>query len=270
MTGNSGFQVQKSAPRYYDSHVAIFMVPFVETVVNAAVKRGDRILDVACGTGSATRLASIAVGSGGQVVGNDINAAMLSVAKSLPQEEGSGIKWLEASALDLPFADSEFDAVVCQQGIQFFPDVSVGLREMMRVTKDCGRLAASVWAPREDVPYLDALLSTLNEQCEGDVAANAAPYAGGGADEVRSWFVAAGLSEVKVELVEAVVSLPPVNEYVVDHLRALPPPAVGMFFDLDAQSQAKVLQTIDHRLKVYKTTNGFDVPFRSFLATVNC
>ena len=82
------------------------------------------------------------------------------MARSLPAPTGaSSIEWLERSALDLPLPDADFDAVLCQQGLQFFPDKLVALREMRRVLDRRGRLALSVWTGIG--PYHGALGAVL-------------------------------------------------------------------------------------------------------------
>jgi ubiquinone/menaquinone biosynthesis C-methylase UbiE len=71
---------------------------------------------------------------------------MIGVARSLPVPTGAPIEWLERDALDLRFEDLSFDVVLCQQGLQFFPDKAAALKEIRRVLKHGGRLALSVWA----------------------------------------------------------------------------------------------------------------------------
>jgi len=115
------------------------------------------VLDVACGTGVVTRAAAERVASGGRVAGIDLNPGMIAVARSLPPTAGAAIEWHEASALALPFADSGFDVVLCQQGLQFFPDKALALREMRRVLRPGGRLALSVW--NNAGPYSTAVVA---------------------------------------------------------------------------------------------------------------
>jgi ubiquinone/menaquinone biosynthesis C-methylase UbiE len=95
----------------------------------ARIGEGDRVLDVACGTGVLACCASDRVGPRGAVKGLDANADMLAVAcrKSVQAE------WIEGKAESLPFADESFDAVVSQFGLMFFDDRPGAIREMMRV-----------------------------------------------------------------------------------------------------------------------------------------
>ena len=269
MNNTSGFQIGAQAPRYYESEVSLFMAPFVDSLVKSAVKKGDAVLDVASGTGFAARAASVTVGPGGHVVGSDINPGMVAMAQEVPHDGGCEIVWRQASALELPFEDDSFDAVISQQGIQFFPDIPAGLREMVRVTRKGGRLAATVWAPRHQSPYLDAIFGMLSEHCNGNAGANTAWQAGGGENQVKDWFNATGLGHVNIELVETVVSMPPISDYVPDHLQALPPPSLGSFFGLSHAAQEELLESLDNQLGAYRADHGFEMPFRSYLATAN-
>jgi SAM-dependent methyltransferase len=197
-------------------------------------------------------------------VGSDVNSEMVAMAETVPHNGNNEIIWRQASALELPFDDADFDAVICQQGIQFFPDIPTGLQEMARVTKKGGRLAATVWAPRNQSPYLDALFGMLVKHCDGK---ESGAYAEGGESQVRDWFEAADLGPVNIELVEAVVSIPPVSDYVHDHLKALPPPSLGNYFNLGQEVQEELLDFLDQNLNDYRTSFGFDIPFRSYLIT---
>ena len=122
-------------------------------IEQAALQPGERVLDVACGTGVVARLAAQPVGPTGQIIGLDNDAEMLAVARSLPPIPGVSLEWQEGSALAMPFADASFDALLCQQGLQFFPDRPAALREMHRVLVPGGRLVLSVWGPLEAMPW---------------------------------------------------------------------------------------------------------------------
>jgi ubiquinone/menaquinone biosynthesis C-methylase UbiE len=112
----------------------------------AALTRGERVLDIACGTGIVARLAAERVGSRGTVVGLDINSGMLEVAnQSTPTRVG--IEWRQGRAESLPFPDSTFDVLLCQLGFQFFAEKLASLREMGRVLAPGGRLFLTVPGP---------------------------------------------------------------------------------------------------------------------------
>ena len=97
----------------------------------------------------------------GHVTGLDLNKGMLAVARTLPTE-GVPIEWIEGSALALPFPAGKFDLVLCQLGLQFFPDQGRALREMHRVLSPSGRVALSVFSPIERTPGANAFVLALD------------------------------------------------------------------------------------------------------------
>ena len=113
----------------------------------AAPQPGERALDVACGTDSVARHVAPMVGTSGKAV-----------ARALPAPAGATIAWLEGNAISLDLPDDAFDLVLCQQGLQFFPDRAASVREMRRVLTDGGRVAISVWQALHRHPVYEALL----------------------------------------------------------------------------------------------------------------
>jgi demethylmenaquinone methyltransferase / 2-methoxy-6-polyprenyl-1,4-benzoquinol methylase len=99
----------------------------------AVVRPGDRVLDVACGTGD---LAIAAAAAGGRVTGVDFSTRMLERAR----RKSSAVEWLEADALALPFDDASFDVVTSGFGVRNFADLEAGLRELRRVLRPGGRI----------------------------------------------------------------------------------------------------------------------------------
>lgn len=133
----------------------------------AALRPGERVLDIACGTGLVTFRAADAVGSGGEVVGTDISDVMVEMCRKMAQERGAAharFARMEAEALDLP--DGEFDAVLCGLGLMYVTDFLGSIREMHRVTKPGGRAASAVWGQRsrcgwaEIFPIVDRRVNT--------------------------------------------------------------------------------------------------------------
>ncbi len=112
----------------------------------AALRPGERVLDVACGTGVVARLASQQVGATGTVAGLDVNPGMLAVARSATPA-GTLIEWHEASAEAMPLPDASFDVVLCQMGLQFMPDKHAALRKMRQVLVRGGRLILNMPGP---------------------------------------------------------------------------------------------------------------------------
>lgn len=138
----------RSVPENYEG----YFVPAIgspvanELMKIAALNQGERVLDVACGTGVVARLASQEIGAAGKVAGLDINPGMLTVARSTTPP-GAAIDWYEASAESIPLPDASFDVVLCQMGLQFVPDKHAALSEMRRVLSPNGRLILNVPGP---------------------------------------------------------------------------------------------------------------------------
>src|ERR1044071_8993676 len=148
------WQLQGGAAELYQRHLvpAITALWAADLVGRAGLRPGQRVLDVACGTGVVARAAAGQVGRAGRVAGLDINPGMLAVARSLPDGPGPGIGWLQASALALPFPDAAYDVVLCQLGLQFFPDRRAALAEIRRVLVPGGRIGLNVYGPSSRNP----------------------------------------------------------------------------------------------------------------------
>jgi ubiquinone/menaquinone biosynthesis C-methylase UbiE len=154
------WQVQDNEAELYERHLvpAVTALWAADLVARVDVRAGDRVLDVACGTGAVARTAHERIGSAGSVTGLDINPAMLAVAQS----RSAGVRFVRGSALALPFDDGAFDVALCQLGLQFFPNRSAALAEMRRVLSDGGRLGVSVYGPIEHNPGTLALAQALD------------------------------------------------------------------------------------------------------------
>lgn len=130
------------AENYERYFVPVIGLPHaIDLIARAEPRSGERVLDVACGTGIVARLVEERFAPA-QIAGLDANPRMLSVARAASGE--SSIVWHGASAEDMPLGDGSFDVVLCQLGLQFMPDKGAALREMRRVTGDDGRMALNV------------------------------------------------------------------------------------------------------------------------------
>lgn len=175
----------------------------IDLVDRVGVAPGDRVLDVACGTGVVARVAAARAGRDGRVAALDVNPGMLAVARSLAPARGARIEWFEGSVLALPFDDGGFAVVLCQLGLQFFPDQLAALHELRRVLTPGGRVGASVFTGIERNPAAHALSHALDRDL-GEYASRAKRHEHSLAqvDELRALFADSGFAEVGVETVE--------------------------------------------------------------------
>lgn len=243
---------------YERLHVSALFQQWVEPVLGAAcVTTGDGVLDVACGTGVASRAAFSRVGPGGSVTGLDIDPGMLAVAESIEP----GVRWVEGEAGRLPFDDSIFDAVVSQFGLMFFPAPVRAIREMLRCVKPGGRVVVAVWDALERsqvYPYSVELL----ERRAGSAAADAlrAPFVLGDIVELRGMFEQAGATSIWISTQHCTATFPSVRSMVEADLRGWLP-VMGVFLD-DALIES-VLGEAEETLSGYVTSDGtmtFDAP----------
>jgi len=134
-----------SLPRVYNSHlVPLIFEPYARDLSNRLAARApNRVLEIAAGTGVVTRALASALPERVPIVATDLNQPMLDHAAALGTSRP--VEWRQADAMRLPFADGEFDAVVCQFGAMFFPDKATAFAETRRVLRSGGVFMFSVW-----------------------------------------------------------------------------------------------------------------------------
>jgi ubiquinone/menaquinone biosynthesis C-methylase UbiE len=136
--------------RYNDQIRQMFMPLSLTLIDEAKIATGQRILDVAGGSGEPSLTIANVVGPDGSVMCTDVVAEMVEAAKHEASRLGiSNIEFQQCSADSIPFADHSFDAAVSRLGAMFFPDALVALREMLRVVKPGGAVALAVWCHNE-------------------------------------------------------------------------------------------------------------------------
>jgi ubiquinone/menaquinone biosynthesis C-methylase UbiE len=195
--------------------VAPLFRPWAELALDTLVPGpGERLLDVACGTGIVARLAKERGVPGGRIIGVDASADMLAVARAAAPDVG----WCRADAAALPGASGGFDVAVCQQGLQFFPDKAAAVREIRRVLAPGGRLAISVWRPLEDAPLLQEL-HRIGERHLGPIVDRRHAFGERGA--LEALLREAGLRDVRVEAVSRRISFRDGSTFLHMNTRAL-------------------------------------------------
>jgi len=245
-------QAQIDAARAYEAlMVPALFGPWAAKVADAAqIRPGQRVLDVACGTGILAREAAARTGPTGFVAGLDPSPAMLEVASHL----APAVDWRQGVAESLPFPDQFFDAVVCQFGLMFFRDRRAALRQAVRVLTPEGCLAVAVWDLLDHIPAYAAEVA-LVERLAGRQAADAlrAPFVLGDRQELMTLFAAAGVASVDVATEHGRAQFPSVRVMVEADLRGWLP-VMGVV--LPEEQMASILAQAEWVLRPYVTAAG--------------
>lgn len=237
-------QPRNPAEVYEQYFVPAMFLPWASILLrHAALHSGERVLDVACGTGVVARHAAPLVGREGQVVALDMNPAMLAVARALPAPSGVEIDWHEGNAMSLPFPDNAFDVVLCQHGLQFFPDRARALREMHRVLAPGGRAVAIVLQALSRHPVFEALMESVARKLSLPISAVMIPFALSDADDLRSLFATAGFDKIGVLSESTVVRFPEPERFVQLAVTSSAA-AVPAFAELEAPARAALLDSV--------------------------
>jgi ubiquinone/menaquinone biosynthesis C-methylase UbiE len=192
---------QASFPEMYERHlVGPLFQPWAEMIVEEIkLSPGDRVLDIACGTGIVARVAKQRLGDDAYVVGIDFSPDMLAVARAMAPD----IDWRQGNASALPLHDEErFDAVVCQQGLQFFPDKPAAAAQMRRALVQGGELAVATWRSDDEVPFFREL-RRVAERHLGNIADQR--YSFGDPVPLEALLRDAGFREVRSRIVSRTI-----------------------------------------------------------------
>lgn len=243
-----------AATAYEELFVPALFQQWTPLVTQAAhLRPGNRVLDVACGTGVLTRSAASQVGQGEQTVGLDLTPAMLTVARRI----APAIDWQEGTADSLPFPAQSFDAVVSQFGLMFFPEREKSLREMLRVLVSGGHLAVAVWDSLNQIPaFADEV--ALVERMAGSDAAEAlkAPFRLGEKRVLLQLAQEAGFASVDVTTHKGVAQFPSIRTMVEADLRGWLP-VMGVF--LEEEKIQEILAEASETLSSYTNEQGHAV-----------
>lgn len=193
-----------SIPELYDRYLGpLFFVPYAnDLAARLAVSAPARVLEIAAGTGVATRAMATALPATTEIVATDLNQPMLDFAAA--RTGAANIAWRQADAMRLPFDDSGFDAVACQFGAMFFPDKVKAYREARRVLRPGGWFLFNVWDRIEDNELAQVLTEALASLFPDDPPRFLArsPHGYHDPNTIRDELRSAGFTEITIETVE--------------------------------------------------------------------
>lgn len=213
-----------SMPGYYDGIMAAGQFDtFAQDLVDrVSAKPAGGVLELACGTGVATRRLRERLHKDARLVASDLSEAMLGFAQrklaALP-----GIEWRRADAGALPFGDGEFGALVCAFGVMFVPDKKRLFAELRRVLKPGGELVFNVWDGIDANPHSRATNEVFMSLFPGDPEMRFdLPFAFNDQPLLRSLLAGAGFAAVRIEPVTREVRFRSARELAIGQLRGTP------------------------------------------------
>jgi SAM-dependent methyltransferase len=233
-----------------------------------ALRPGDRVLELACGPGGAGLAAAERVGPGGEVVLSDVAPPMLAIAtaraaaRGLTQVRGEVI---DLEAIDQP--DGRYDAVLCREGLMFAVEPARAAREIARVLRPGGRIAAAVWGPRAENPWLGLVLDAVGEQLGVPLPPPGipGPFSLGDRAGLAALLGGAGLVDVSVRGVPTPLRSPSFDAWWA-RTTAIAGPLAALVAGLPDDDAAALRARVRHAVASYATADGLELPGVALLA----
>jgi ubiquinone/menaquinone biosynthesis C-methylase UbiE len=233
----------------------------IKSCRSVGCRDGDRVLDVACGTGIVANRISLVSGKLCPITGIDLNEGMLSIARRNTQ-----VEWCQGSVADMPFDPESFEVVLCQQGLQYFPDRARAMSEMARVLSPGGCLALNVWGALDRQPFHAAVIAGVGEflGAEAEAAFDLA-FSLNTADELRHLARDAGLNDIRVRFEHRTLRYPVSAGMVVGFMGATP--VTPQFAALPDDDRKAFVAYVVGRLASYVDDAGLAVPVENHFLT---
>lgn len=234
----------------------------------ANIKNGDRVLDVAAGAGEQTITAAKRVGKSGYVLATDISSNILEYAKEIAKQ--NGLKNIETKVMggeNLTLEEGKFDAVISRVGLIYFPDQHRALKEMLRVLKLGGKVAAIVYSTPEKNKFFSIPVSIIRNRAKlaPPLSGQPGPFSLGSEGVIEKLFLTAGFINVRSEYVDSPLQLFSTKECIrfeKESFGALH----QMLSNLSDLEKETVWQEIEQELGVFESDNGFVGPCEMIVA----
>jgi ubiquinone/menaquinone biosynthesis C-methylase UbiE len=215
---------------------------------HANPRPGERVVDIACGTGIVARQAAPRVGAGGAIVAVDINPAMLTTGRALPSPEGAAIEWRKGDAQALPLPDNAFNLALCSAGLQFFPDRPAAVREMYRVLQLGGRLGVCVARSLDLSPASHLIWGSIARHLNTTPEMLSPAWSLGNAEVFRSLLESAGFADVALFARSGIVREPRNLQLIAGILASLPSSVVPAFAAMGMEERNSLAQAVESEI----------------------
>lgn len=222
----------------------------------ANLQKGEKVLDISCGTGLVTFPVAEAVGLEGFVTGIDLSEGMIDKASSLADEEGiTNASFEHMDAEELDFSDAFFDAAINSLGLMYYPDPDKAIREMFRVVKPGGRAAALVWGRRNRCGWTD-IFPIVDRRVESDVCPLF--FQLGTGETLKNTFKKAGFTDIESERFDISLHFDSDKEAII---AAFLGGAVALAYrKFDEQTKEEAHREYLESIAPYSNGTGYEIP----------
>jgi ubiquinone/menaquinone biosynthesis C-methylase UbiE len=237
---------------YFAESYERFMVPSLfapwasSLIERANPQSGERVLDIACGTGVVARNVVPRVGSHGVVMGLDANPEMIGMARAMAEKEHLPIAWHVSPAEQLPFPDENFDLILCQFGLMFFTDRHAALTEMHRVLRTGGTVLLSVWQGLERHPFYQKI-HNVTQRHLGKSSVQTV-FSLGDADSMRILLTDSGFQRITIESVSIRARFPQPEEFLAWELDVDPADTPALH-NLGSEAQQAIMAAVREEMQ---------------------
>ena len=257
------WQLEENSAEAYERYLvpAIMAPSAAQLVERVGLRGGERVLDVACGTGVVAHHAAARVGPVGAVTGLDLNEGMLTVARAQARD----VSFVQGDAAAMPFADDTFDAVLCQHALAFVPDRGAVLREMRRVLAPGGRLGLVVGRSVARNRVYAALAESLDRHAGAEAGAMMrSPFPDWSVAELHGAIAEVGFTDVRVTI--AVAGVRYTSAEAVVRYEAASSPLAGPLAALDIDAIDGLVAEFEAAIRDCADDEGVVVPLETYVA----
>ena len=244
----------------HDEHLKLWQSVVSEKMLAVTnVSPGQRVLDIASGTGEPAIPAAERVGPTGSVLGTDFVPGMLAAARDKAAKKGLGnieFKQVDGEQLEVP--DGSFDVVLCRWGIIFMPDPAACLRHAYAALKPGGRIAVAAWAPPDKNPWASVPMSVLRRHLEFPAPPPGAPglFAFADPNRLRSVHEEVGFTDVVVEPVALEKCEFSDGASFFTYMRELAAPIAALMAQAPPAKHQEIERDISSAVEVFRTKSG--------------
>ncbi len=262
----SGWQLCKGGPDAYEKYIApAFGNAWAQDIIDrAGLRQGEKILDLGCGTGIVARCAYKSLGDSVHITGVDVNEIALEKAREISALNAATIEWKQADVTALPFSNDTFDVLLCQQGLQYFPDRSCALNEIHRVLVNKGRIVFSVWRSIEFSPFYYELQKILEAYVNPEAASIlSSAYNLSDSVVLRTLLESARFKNIKIQPVNIQMRYSPLEEFLFGSFFASP--FVNDILALEETKRKEMFQAIRKSIPDYLDGDSLAAPMGCYV-----